>query len=345
MFSKTLARKALLAVVLLCLSTEHVSAQQPPGVMLERAAEMARDERFEEAIAIWLEVIDQLTGSEAAMTNKKLGVAFRQTGRLPEAWFFLSGYLSSDLGQNDVTAAGWLADVESSMSHTHIKVTIQCSPKETVTHVPVSLPGTAMPSTIRVRSPSFSWWFPPGEHRLGAVATGHVTKWVPISVNSGGGPSVKWITLSPVQTVSSSPVEPVAPSVPTLLAPDKRSKGSRTAEIMLIGAGAAIGVAGAFVNLRAHLTNEDLVNKYEDRKRYPDADDAKDAYDVDYDDQVMPSLSGAYALYGIGGAAILAGLLTWAVRDPGGNDDSRSAFGVAPFTSPEGWGAVMTMEW
>ena len=52
----------------------------------------------------------------------------------------------------------------------------------------------------------------------------------------------------------------------------------------------------------------------------------------------------SYVLYGVGGAAVVAGVVTWFVRKPGTTDSKTSAFTVAPLALPGGTGALMILD-
>jgi len=114
---------------------------EDPKTALERGVELARQEKFDEAIGIWLGVLDKLDPKERAAAQRKLGLAFKRTGRLPEAWYYLSVYLDSSFGAGDDTAAGWLQEVEASLKQTHVKVTFTCSPGNLTLIIPASSPG------------------------------------------------------------------------------------------------------------------------------------------------------------------------------------------------------------
>ena len=70
----------------------------------------------------------------------------------------------------------------------------------------------------------------------------------------------------------------------------------------------------------------------------------KEAYNKAYQDQVRPKEIASYVLYGVGGAAVVAGVVTWFVRKPGRKDTKSTVFSVSPLPLPGGTGALMTLE-
>ena len=334
-----------------------MAQETDPKQLLEQAADLAREERFDEAIGIWLGVLDRLAGDDLATAGKKLGIAFQQTGRLPEAWHYLSRYLASPSGQGGESMAGWLQDVQTSLQQTHVKVTFSFDPSGLILHIPASKPGTASQSTFdtplrssslegQVRRSTFSWWFLPGKHELRAEAPGYQPRGVALDVRETGDRGVREIRLAAVEPlipVEAVPDVELAKNGPDVI--DKSAKPrSDILEWTLVGSGLALGVTGVIFHGLGYSRNGELDTEYSDASKHPYGPAAKTAYDAAYDDEVRPKKIVAYALYGVGGAALVSGIIIWAVRSPGGNPDGSAPLTLAPLTPPGGAGAMMTLE-
>lgn len=105
-----------------------------------------------------------------------------------------------------------------------------------------------------------------------------------------------------------------------------------------------MGTAGAIFHGLGYSRNEELDAEYSDDEKHPYGPDAKKEYDAAFDDEVRPKEIAAYVLYGVGGAAVLAGIITYAVRKPAKGDKQRSEVNVIPMGLPGGAGALMMFE-
>jgi len=329
-------------------SGRAVAQGEDPKTALERGVELARQEKFDEAIGIWLSVLDKLDPEDRAAAERKLGLAFKRTGRLPEAWHYLSVYLDSSFGAGDETAAGWLQEVEASLKQTHVKVTFSCAPEWLTLHIPASKPGVASQSAIRNPKSAIVWWFEPGKHTVQAEAPGYEARSVEVYVGAGGGTAQREIALVAVvpvkETGGGSEEGGGSGGGIEVSKPAEREKPSRVAEWTLIGSGLAMGAAGAIFHGLGYSRNEELDAEYSDDSKHPYGPDAKKQYDAAFDDEVRPKEIAAYVLYGVGGAALLAGIITYAVRSPGKAGKDGSALTVTPMGLPGGAGALMMFE-
>ena len=325
-----------------------MAQEKDPKLLLEQATDLAREEKFEEAIGIWLGVLGRLDEGDLAMTEKKLGIAFQQTGRLPEAWYYLSLYLASSSGKGDEAMAGWLQEVETSLKQTHVKVTFTCQPEGLLLRIPGSSLGPASSSAFRVPHFAFVWWFLPGKHQLQAEAPGYQPRMVEIEVRQTGDSGVREIRLAaivPDKIPMGENTGPDGAGAGLIVKPAEPKEDSRALEWVLIGSGLALGVTGGIFHGLGYSRNEELDAEYSDASKHEYGPDAKTAYDAAFDDEVRPKQIAAYVLYGVGGAALVAGIVTWAVRKPGGESAEAVPVTVAPLTLPGGGGAMMTLEW
>lgn len=322
---------------------------EDPMAALERGSELARQEKFDEAIGIWLSVLDKLGPEDQAAAQRKLGLAFKRTGRLPEAWHYLAAYLASPFGSGDETADGWLQEVQASLLKTHVKVTLSCKPEGLTLHIPTSSTGSANSSAFRIPHSEFVWWFEPGKHTVRAEAAGYEPRSVEVEIGASGGPARMEITLvgvAPVkETAGGSKIGGGSGGGIVVSKPAEGKKPSRAVEWTLIGSGLAMGAAGAIFHGLGYSRNEELDTEHLDKSKHPYGPDAKKAYDADFDDEVRPKEIAAYVLYGVGGAALVAGIITYAVRKPGGESTGSGPLTVVPLTLPGGGGAMMTLEW
>ena len=80
------------------------------------------------------------------------------------------------------------------------------------------------------------------------------------------------------------------------------------------------------------------------------ADEARAAYVDAREEEVRPKMIAAYVLYGVGGAALVAGIITWIAR-PDRSDtmkptsDIQNRLTVSPMMVPSGAGALVGFEW
>ena len=120
------------------------------------------------------------------------------------------------------------------------------------------------------------------------------------------------------------------------------SKKSKIVGWALAGAGVAMGLTGGVLQITANSQNEDLHDKYSDKAAYPDGQMAKNLYDADYEDKVWPKRTTAFVLYGIGGAATVAGVVLLLLDKDRNAGGVNSAMTVTPLVFEGGAGAMMS---
>ncbi len=323
-----------------------VSAQQAdPQARFNQAVELASAGRYVKAVEVCLDVFPKLPASERPRVYKLLGYSYKKLDMLPEAWHHLTAYLNSS-GKEDTTAGEWLQEVEAALKQSHVKVSFSCQPKGLTLTIPASKSGGASYFAYPVLNSSFAWWFKPGKHQIRGDATGHEPRTVAIDVRERGDFGVREIRLvaiAPEKVPVAAKTEPDRTGATTVSKPASMESPSRALEWALIGSGVALGVTGGIFHGLGYSKNEELHSKYDDASNYPDGAQAKLLYDDARENEVRPKELTAYALYGIGGVAIVAGIMTWAIREPGG-DEKSTAFAVTPLATPGGTGALMTFE-
>jgi len=345
-------RYLLCWVSVLYMTLVGTSVGQPkptPEDRFNQAVELAKTGDYEEAVEICREVIERLPASEHSRVHKLLGYAYKKLDMFPNAWHYLTRYLESS-GKEDTTAGGWLQEVEATLKQTHVKVAFSCQPEDVVLYIPASKPGVASQSALHNPQSQIAWWFKPGKHTVKATAPGHKPRSMDIDVRERGDSGMREIILATVEPDKISGVGGLGPdhTGTTIAKPAELKKHSRAFEWALIGSGLALGVTGGIFQAIGYAKNETLHSKYLDSTDYPMAVDAKSDYDKAYKEQVRPSEIASYVLYGVGGAAVVAGVVagvvTWFVRKPGGAGSKTSTFSVSPFSLPGGTGALMTLE-
>lgn len=308
--------------------------QEDPVQTLRRGADLAREERFEEALGLWLTVVDRLDGENLILAHRYLGIAYMQLGMLPESWYYLTRYLGSS-GREDVQAGGWLQGVEAKLKQTHVKVSFSCEPQHALLRLPPSLP-TSLP--VQQACP-LSWWFKPGKYMVHAQMDKFEAQDVDVDVRAqgdSGGREIRLMALAAV--VDPGKADGQDGAHPSLV---EESTGlvDRTPEWVLLGGGAAAIATGGILQWLAYSHNEEL---YKDLKAATDSG-AQSRYDKSYDSDVWPKELSAYILYGVGGAALITSAVLWMMRDP----DSTESPGVTMdlFPVPGGGYGGVSVVW
>ena len=332
---RTTQLMGLCLVCVVCLSPVVLGQERDPAALVQEATDLAREERFQEAVAIWLDILGELDDRSLPGVHRKLGLAYKRMGMLPESWHYLTAYLESS-GKEDTSAAGWLQEVETALRQIHVKVSLTCNPHGSRLSLPASQPSPSSAlragSLVASHSCPVAWWFKPGKHKVSATAPGHKPRTLEIFVQKRGDSGMREIRLAAV-AVHRRPVD------------RQPKKSSRALEWALIGSGLALGVTGGIFHGLGYSKNEDLHQKYLNEENYSSAEQAQTLYDEARQEEVRPKEIAAYVLYGVGGAAVLAGIVTWAVRKPGRAGEKTSGVMVSPMlTAGSGTGALLTFE-
>lgn len=295
---------SLILVLLSLTCVSGISRAQEPGSSADdvkerfnKGVELAGANRFDEAIALWLGVLQDIPPAEQPRVHKALGFGFKKTGHLPEAWYHISKYLSAP-GVDDATVSGWLADVEAELKKTHVKATLNCS----VAGATVGFEEVMVASGKEYPCP-LTWWVLPGKHKVQVSASGFKTGKFAFTAGNAGAEQQISLTLSRPGPEKA----PAKKESPKTLVKEAPSPGtSRTLEWAVMGGAGVALLAGAVFNLMAVSTNADLHKKFNNVGKYPSATEAKQGYDKAYDSDVQPKLTAAYVLYGVGAVAALS---------------------------------------
>lgn len=324
----------IVALVILLAWAGGANALPPddPQAHFNRAVELAKTGKYEEAVGLCLGVLDSLPESEQARVHKLLGYVYRKLDKNAEAWHHLGLYLQST-DKDDAATAGWLREVEDKLKENRVKVTLTCAVEGVSLRVESS--GSKTQSTYPC---PLIWWFQPGNHVLLASKEGQPEYKAEITVRELGDKGIHAIDF-PVKkkapTETTRPVQEVNPPV-VIAEPRETPTHSRTLEWALSGGGSALVAAGAVFHGLAYSREEDLYSKY--RSDRP-------AYDKAYDDEVAPKMTAAYVLYGVGGAALVGSVVTWVLNKPKKDGADGSTVSFTPYALPGGSGAQMTLRW
>ena len=339
-------RKLLYAILVAALSAwspQSAFSQDPPDAnkVFNQGVDLVRNGKTGEAIELWLGILDDIDDAYRPNVHKALSVAYRKQGDLPEAWHHLAEYLRTKEGQ-DLKAGALLEKVEAELVQDHHKVAVSCRPDETR----LRLGGT--PDDVPYPCP-LTWWFRPGKHSVLAAADGFTSRTVEIDVLERGGQGLKEIVL---EAVKPEPTEGEGVEVPSPTASGQAGivKPAEPAEISagwkwgLVGGGGTLLATGLILQLAAYSANEDLHDKYPMDVNDPNYATLKSNYESGYADDVRPKAVAAYVLYGVGGAAAVAGVVLFLV------DNSRkkkagkpTGISINPVSFRDGAGCLISV--
>ncbi len=334
-------RIVVVSLLAFWVTSAGASPPEDPQEHFNRAVELAKAGKYDEAVGLCLNVLEDLPEPERPRVHKLLGFAYRKLDQRPEAWHHLSMYLQST-GKADDAIREWLGEVEEQLKGTHIKVTLTCDSEG------VSLGVKSASSNLQpVYDCPLTWWFEPGKRQVLAGKTGHQPRTVEITVLKLGDKGVHKIHY-PAETKPPTKVTKTGDGgkEPTVIVqPAPPAEPNRTLEWSLIASGAALGAAGAVFQLMANSKNDDLHAQYLDSSEHPYGPDAKALYDDAYDEEVSPKLTTAYVLYGLGAAALGGGIVAWMLDEPKQAAGRPAPMAITPLAFPGGSGAMMTLEW
>jgi hypothetical protein len=324
-------------------NTPALAQPEDPQVRFNRAVDLATAGNYVEAVEICLAVLPKLPASKQSRVHKLLGYSYRKLDMLPEAWNHMAIYVKGT-AKEDSAASQLLRGVEATLKRSYVMVKFSCHPDGLTLNLPSSKLSTASHYRYSVSNSTFSWWFIPGSYEVNAEAQGHEPGTVTIDVKKEGDTGTREIRLVAIAAEKVPVVATGASNADGTMmvsTPVASETPSRILEWTLIGSGVTLGLTGGMFNGLGYSKNEDLHSRYGDSSKYPDSDQAKALYDEAKAEEVRPMEIAAYAFYGIGGAAIVAGIVSWAVRDPEAKGGS-TAFTISPFATPGGAAALMT---
>jgi len=304
------------------------AAKDPTGRFNEGVA-LAKQKKYDEAAAVWLEVLPDLSEEYVPKAHKALGLAYKKLKRGPEAAYHLRQYLGLT-GDKDRTAAAWLEQVEKELAPTHVKAVFTCQPGNA--EVRLAAKDVRAGGSGAVYACPLIYWLLPGEHVARAQAPGYEGRKFKLSLSNKDKQRSFLLKLNPLGGTG------IAKK------PEEEKPPSQLLEWALVGSGAALVVTGGVLHGMAYSRNQDLYDKYHDAASYPDGDAASALYDQAYDDEVQPKELTAYALYGVGAAAAAVGAILLLTAEGPAEAGTSQSFNVSPLPLPGGSGAVLTFQ-
>jgi hypothetical protein len=321
-----------LLACLVCTSSALYAYDRDPKALLREGAELARQERFDEALTLWQGILDELEGTDLAKAHRYLGVAFKRTGRLPEAWHYLSLYISSPSGKGDDTTGIWFQEVESQLQQTHVKVHLACTPSTAM----VSLPASNSSSPSIDQPCPMTWWFTPGKHRLEAAHSGYQQRTIEIDVVGSGDSGRRDLVL---YVVKPPPIEGTGVAGESITG---QAPSPSPWPWVTLGLGVAMVGTGGLFEYLALDARDDIVAST--RAKISDGIDEKEANawkDKQFGNRVVPQNTAAIALFATGGAAVVGGIVWLFTADR--KTEAGSGMALIPLVSPSSGGLSFGM--
>ena len=179
-----------------------VSAQEPTAPtaarrtpeelkkLSEQALADAKSGKFEQAIQVWLDILDEVTEGGRADVHANLAVAYKMAKDLPAAWYHLTAYLRMAV-REDKAAGKELEALERSLAADHGKVGITCQPEGCRVYLAFSRDAVDPTRVPAGKGPALAcpltWWFPAGDHEVLVVKEGFVPQVLKVTANVRGG--------------------------------------------------------------------------------------------------------------------------------------------------------------
>lgn len=302
----------------------------------ERALALAQDGKLDEAVVIWVDILDEVSPQGRADVHVNLAVAYQALSRLPEAWFHLDAYLT-EAPKEDEAVAAERAAIEQELATTHVPLRFSCPTAGTRLFLTVDRT-QAYPCPLR-------WWFPRGdEGQIFADAPGQMPGATPIRAQELDRDRMVIVRLEPTPSEAPPGADVPPPGADVPVVEEQAAATGAAWKWSLLGGGLGVVAAGAILQVVAYNRDQDLRTQWD-----PTGAPSKDAFDSmaagysrDYDSDVRPMVYGSYALYGIGGAAAATGLvfliMDWT------QPDAESAVHVAPLAAPEMFGLTLAVD-
>lgn len=292
-------------------------AQEPEcETLFQNGVALAADGKFEAALTTWGRVEpDCLAGDLEALLQYYLGVAHKSVGHWPQAWHHLGKYLTvEEAPQPD--AAEHLAQVEAALCKSGFAMRIVACESDGVQLVEQS--------SGAVHQCPLVWWFPEGVHTLVARKAGCEDAQVLVDATETGKREY---------VAEPTCAAPVGGAVAAAAGPSDVWKWA------LLGGGLALVATGGTLQYMAHTTNEGLRAQF---PTFPEGCINKKLYNDAYNKEVVPLKITAWAMYGVGGATAIAGVI-WLALDEKNKAVESSAWHIAPQLLSDG--AAVSFDW
>lgn len=127
------------------------------NVRSNQAAELANQGHLEDAIRIWVDILDEVPTEHLPYVLVNLAWAYDELGHLPEAWYYASRCPRS--GEFGLLSAELCTGFEHELRETHRLVEVSCEPEDARVVLQAGEIQRSFPCP-------FSWWFSPGRHEV-----------------------------------------------------------------------------------------------------------------------------------------------------------------------------------
>lgn len=279
-------------------------ADEDPGEMANKAMELYEDPATRpQALALYHKALGKAVGKVRIEILKNLGKAYGAMNAYAEAFPYLHFAFLSE-GGTDLKIRDALEFVRKKLSGDHVQVRIETDPTRSV----VTFPGEAGPH--RFRTPA-TWWFRPGTYSIQVTHDGYHPKEETLVVKAGKAPTVKVVLAAkeiakPVKDPDAPP--PVGgPSDPKPERPVVRKIPAW--KWALLGTGLAMAAGGGATWMVGWDRGNGLNDEFSGRFAPAQAAARQAQYDQRWKDEVVPLQLTSYALWGVGGAAAITGLV------------------------------------
>jgi len=153
-------------VVLLGSGPVRGQEKEDPNTLFNRGLDLAREGRAEDAIALWLGILDEVEAQHRPSVHRALGLAYAQMDRLPEASYHLRRFLAAKLTGEAAKSRARLLEVEDRLRQEHRSVTLACQPRDSTVYMGPEAKGPAYACPV-------TWWFKPGRHFVHVTRPGY----------------------------------------------------------------------------------------------------------------------------------------------------------------------------
>ncbi len=301
----------------------------------DRALALAQEGKLDEAVAIWNDILDELPQKGRLDVHVNLAVAYEALGLLPEAWYHLDANLRGSESK-DPAVEKERARIERILTETHVPLRFSCITDGTTIYLDAAkTQGYPCPQR---------WWFKRGtEGHVYATALGRKPGKTPIRAHMVDIDRRLVVALEPVP-IPVVPVnsDPDVGGAPLVSKPAARPSGLAW-KWSLLGGGIGLVATAAILQVVAYNKDQDLQKKYDPAQttNKTDFDNNLADYNAAFSSDVKPLAYSAYALYGVGGAAVAAGL-TFLISD-WSKPAVHGSVQLAPLVAPDVFGLTLDL--
>ncbi|MFH1531286.1 MAG: carboxypeptidase-like regulatory domain-containing protein [Pseudomonadota bacterium] len=295
----------MLPLLLALLAPTWAAADEDPGEMANRAMTLYQDPTTRaEALALYHKALGKATGRVRIEVLKNLGKAYAAMDAYAEAYPYLHFAFISE-GGTDLKIRDGLEFVRKKLSEDHVQIHVETDPTSSV----VTFPGRIGPH--RFRTPAI-WWFKPGTYSVEVTHDGYQPKEKTLVVKAGKATTVKVVletkkVAAPVKDPDDkAPVE--GPAGPTEAGPQTARKLPPW-KWALLGGGLALAAGGGATWMVGWDRGNGLSDEFSGHVAPGQAAARKAKYDQRWEREVVPFQISSYALWGVGGAAAITGLI------------------------------------